>query len=234
MKFTISLAVVVFSTLVCGLQLSATAAAISFTTPRGTTTSGGLPVSTQATFTTSGQRHQSHADRSADRHQRHLAEHQRCLLLAGRPPHQQPPLVQRRPGTHHPLEPYVHRWTLRSHRLGSHSRRHEHPTHAASFGLDPHDYRTRYRFHLPGHHSTIAGSASDNPFLAGTVTFDIPVPGVTSSTHVSWATFHFGVCADDVQVCQSNPVPEPATWSLAAMALVGGALMYRRGRASSK
>ena len=61
------------------------------------------------------------------------------------------------------------------------------------------------------------------------------MPGVTSSTHVSWATFHFGVLRRiRLQVCQSNPVPKPATWSLAAMALVGGALMYRRGRASSK
>jgi hypothetical protein len=81
--------------------------------------------------------------------------------------------------------------------------------------------------------STIAGSASDNPFLFGPVTFVIPIAGVTPSTTVDWATFHFGNCAEYVQACNVL-VPEPGTLTLAGMAVVCGAVLVRRRAANAK
>jgi hypothetical protein len=75
--------------------------------------------------------------------------------------------------------------------------------------------------------SSIAGSSDANPFLAGPVTFAIPVNGVTSSTTVDWATFHFGICATYVQACNTF-VPEPGSMTLVGMAIVCGAVAGRR------
>jgi len=74
--------------------------------------------------------------------------------------------------------------------------------------------------------SSIAGS-SDNPFLAGPVTFVIPIAGVTSSTKVDWAVFHFGVCAQYVQACNVL-VPEPGSLTLAGLAVCGAVVVRRR------
>jgi hypothetical protein len=71
-----------------------------------------------------------------------------------------------------------------------------------------------------GADSTIAGAAANNPFLAGPVSFVVNVPGITAATQVEWATFHFGTYAQYVPLC-STPVPEPATVTLAVTALVG-------------
>jgi hypothetical protein len=81
--------------------------------------------------------------------------------------------------------------------------------------------------------STIAGSASDNPFLYGPVSFVIPIAGVTSATKVDWATFHFGNCAEYVQAC-TTLVPEPSTVTLAGLAIVYGAIAMRRRSAHAK
>ena len=68
-----------------------------------------------------------------------------------------------------------------------------------------------------GADSTIAGGAGNNPFLVGQVSFVVNVPGITAATQVEWATFHFGTCAEYVQL-SSTPVPEPATVTLAVTA----------------
>lgn len=82
--------------------------------------------------------------------------------------------------------------------------------------------------------STIAGNADNNPFLYGPVTFSIKVPGITSSTHVDWATFHFGVCAQYIPLCVTN-VPEPGTittFALGAFGLIATVATKRRKRAA--
>jgi len=71
----------------------------------------------------------------------------------------------------------------------------------------------------PGANSSIAGDANDNPFLAGSVTFAINVPGITASTKVDWAMLHFGTCAEYVQLNPTSSVPEPATATLVVTAL---------------
>jgi hypothetical protein len=71
-----------------------------------------------------------------------------------------------------------------------------------------------------GADSTIAGTAANNPFLAGPVSFVIDVPGITAATQIEWATFHFGTCAEYIPLC-STPVPKPATVTLTVTALVG-------------
>lgn len=81
--------------------------------------------------------------------------------------------------------------------------------------------------------STIAGNSSNNPFLTGPVTFVIPINGVTSSTQVDWATFHFGVCAQYVQAC-NVVVPEPGSLTLVGLAVVFGGVFVGRRAARAK
>ena len=76
--------------------------------------------------------------------------------------------------------------------------------------------------------STIAGNSSNNPFLTGPVTFVIPINGVTSSTQVDWATFHFGVCAQYVQAC-NVVVPEPGSLTLVGLAVERSVLRELEG-----
>jgi hypothetical protein len=80
--------------------------------------------------------------------------------------------------------------------------------------------------------SSIAGDKANNPFLAGAVTFMLNVPGVTASTKITDATFYFGACETCINGKSKN-VPEPATATLAAVAL-GGLAICRGRRLSSR
>ncbi len=75
--------------------------------------------------------------------------------------------------------------------------------------------------------SSIAGGKSNNPFLAGPVTFQLTVPGVTAATTITDVSFYFGTCEQCVtgRVAQ---VPEPATWIIASLAIGGLAIAARR------
>jgi hypothetical protein len=74
---------------------------------------------------------------------------------------------------------------------------------------------------------SIAGNAPHNPFLAGTVTFTLVVPGVTVNSTFSNVVIQFGTTADPPQVQQ---VPEPASMFLLGTGLVGAAAAFRRRR----
>ena len=80
---------------------------------------------------------------------------------------------------------------------------------------------------------SIAGNKPHNPFLDGTATFTLDVPGVTSATTITSATFSFGT-TDGIDVPgtpgTSTSVPEPATYMLfsSALGLVALAKRFRK------
>lgn len=78
---------------------------------------------------------------------------------------------------------------------------------------------------------SIDGNMPHNPFLDETATFTIDVPGVTAATSVTGAVFSFGTTAGiDVT---ATKVPEPATLGLLALGLLGaGGMKMRRRKAS--
>jgi PEP-CTERM motif len=72
---------------------------------------------------------------------------------------------------------------------------------------------------------SIAGNGPHNPFLAGTVTFTVTVPGVTVNSTFSNVVIQFGTTATPPQV---QDVPEPASMLLLGTGLIGVAAGARR------
>jgi len=73
--------------------------------------------------------------------------------------------------------------------------------------------------------SSIAGNNPHNPFLAGTSTFTLVVPGVTVNSTFSNVVIQFGTEATPPQ---TQEVPEPASMLLLGTGLVGIAAGFRR------
>jgi len=74
---------------------------------------------------------------------------------------------------------------------------------------------------------SIAGNDPHNPFLAGTVTFTLVVPGVTVNSQFSNVVLQFGTEATPPE---QTSVPEPASMVLLGTGLVGAATAFRRRR----
>lgn len=72
---------------------------------------------------------------------------------------------------------------------------------------------------------SIAGNDPHNPFLVGTVTFTLVVPGVTANSTFSNVVLQFGTEATPPQTQQ---VPEPASMLLLGSGLIGVAAGFRR------
>jgi hypothetical protein len=72
---------------------------------------------------------------------------------------------------------------------------------------------------------SIAGNNPHNPFLVGTVTFTLVVPGVTVNSTFTNVVIQFGTEATPPQTQQ---VPEPASMFLLGTGLLGAAAGFRR------
>jgi len=73
---------------------------------------------------------------------------------------------------------------------------------------------------------SIAGNDPHNPFLVGTLTLTLVVPGVTVNSTFSNVVIQFGTTATPPNPGQ--PVPEPASMLLLGTGLIGAAAGYRR------
>src|SRR5437868_4461605 len=79
----------------------------------------------------------------------------------------------------------------------------------------------------PNANGSIAGNGPHNPFLAGTLTFTLNVPGVTVNSTFSNVVIQFGTTATP-PTPGDNQVPEPASMLLLGTGLIGVAAGMRR------
>jgi len=77
----------------------------------------------------------------------------------------------------------------------------------------------------PSANGSIAGNGPHNPFLAGTLTLTLSVPGVTANSTFSNVVIQFGTTATPPEIQQT---PEPATMLLLGTGLIGVAAGFRR------
>lgn len=75
---------------------------------------------------------------------------------------------------------------------------------------------------------SIAGNNAHNPFLGGTVSFDLAIPGVTVGSTITSATFFFGT-TDGANSVTLREAPEPVTTSLVGVGLLALGIARRRG-----
>ena len=75
---------------------------------------------------------------------------------------------------------------------------------------------------------SINGNGPHNPFLAGTVTFTLSVPGVTAASTFSNVVIQFGTTAAPPNGTPPGEVPEPATMLLLGTGLIGVASGFRK------
>jgi hypothetical protein len=77
----------------------------------------------------------------------------------------------------------------------------------------------------PNANGSIAGNDPHNPFLVGTLTLTLSVPGVTVNSTFSNVVIQFGTEATPPQTQQT---PEPATMLLLGTGLIGAAAGFRK------
>jgi len=78
--------------------------------------------------------------------------------------------------------------------------------------------------------NSIAGNGPHNPFLAGTVTFALIIPGVTDASAISDVVFSFGTTEGN----NVPGVPEPASLTLLGLGMAGMAGYSWRRRKSAR
>jgi hypothetical protein len=70
-----------------------------------------------------------------------------------------------------------------------------------------------------------------NPYVLGSATFTVNVPGVTSGSTITGVSFEFGTKPDDVSAVIVTAVPEPGNYGVSACALalmpLGAGLLRR-------
>jgi hypothetical protein len=80
----------------------------------------------------------------------------------------------------------------------------------------------------PMANSSLAGNDPHNPFVQGTGVFVLDIPGVTSMTNVTAATFSFSTSSGIDVTGQLQPTPEPRFYTLLLSAGLFLGLIWRR------